>query len=76
MGRFSFHNDRTLFLFIVDAAGEPQAHGLAAQKVILRKRFAGDGWELPLILAVLDTCTELYFDRVSQIAWVLGREGV
>ena len=76
VGRFSLHNDRTLFLFIFDGAGEPQAHGLAAQKAILRKRFAGDGWELTRILAALDTCTELYFDRVSQIrmgAWSRGR---
>ena len=63
MGRFSLHNDRTLFLFILDGGGESQAHGFAAQKAILRKRFADDGWELPQILAALDTCTELYFWR-------------
>jgi 2-polyprenyl-6-methoxyphenol hydroxylase-like FAD-dependent oxidoreductase len=76
VGRFSLHNDRTLFLFIFDAKGEPPAHGIAAQKAVLRKRFAGDGWELPRILAALDTCTELYFDRVSQIrmdTWSQGR---
>ena len=42
-------------------------HGVEAQKAILRKAFEGDGWELPRILAALDTCDELYFDRVSQI---------
>ena len=76
VGRFSLHNDRTLFLFIFNGGGEPQAHGVAAQKAILRKRFAGDGWELPQILAALDACTELYFDRVSQIrmgTWSQGR---
>jgi 2-polyprenyl-6-methoxyphenol hydroxylase-like FAD-dependent oxidoreductase len=76
VGRFSLHNDQTLFLFIFDGGDEPQAHGAAAQKAILRKRFAGDGWELPRILAALDTCTELYFDRVSQIhmgGWSQGR---
>jgi hypothetical protein len=52
-----------LFLFIFDGGGESQAHGFAAQKAILRKRFADDGWELPQILAALDTCTELYFWR-------------
>jgi 2-polyprenyl-6-methoxyphenol hydroxylase-like FAD-dependent oxidoreductase len=33
-------------------------------------------WELPRILAALDTCNDLYFDRVSQIrmdAWSHGR---
>ena len=76
VGRFALHNDRTLFLFIFDGRGEPEAHGVAAQKAILRKAFEGDGWELPRILAALDTCNELYFDRVSQIrmdAWSHGR---
>jgi 2-polyprenyl-6-methoxyphenol hydroxylase-like FAD-dependent oxidoreductase len=67
VGRFALHDDRTLFLFIFDGGGEPEAHGAAAQKAILRKAFEGDGWELPRILAALDTCNDLYFDRVSQI---------
>ena len=76
VGRFSLHNDRTLFLFICGGRGEPEAHGVAAQKAILRKVFEGDSWELPRILAALDTCNDLYFDRVSQIrmdAWSRGR---
>jgi len=76
IGRFTLHNDRTLFLFLFAGGGEPEAHGLAAQKAILRKTFAGDGWELPRILAALDSCNDLYFDRVSQIrmdAWSKGR---
>lgn len=76
VGRFALRNDRTLFLFIFADQGEPEAHGLAAQKAILRKTFADDGWELPRILAALDTCNDLYFDRVSQIrmdAWSQGR---
>jgi 2-polyprenyl-6-methoxyphenol hydroxylase-like FAD-dependent oxidoreductase len=76
VGRFTLHNDRTLFLFVFADEGEPEAHSLAAQKDILRKKFAGDGWELPQILAALDTCNDLYFDRVSQIrmdAWSQGR---
>ena len=76
VGRFALHDDRTLFLFIFDGGGEPEANGVAAQRAILRKAFEGDGWELPRILAALDTCNELYFDRVSQIrmdAWSQGR---
>jgi 2-polyprenyl-6-methoxyphenol hydroxylase-like FAD-dependent oxidoreductase len=76
VGRFTLQNDRTLFLFIFEGGGELEAHGLAAQKAILRKTFAGDGWELPRILAALDSCNDLYFDRVSQIrmdAWSRGR---
>ena len=76
VGRFTLHDDRTLFLFIFAGEDEPEAHGVAAQKAILRKTFAGDGWELPRILAALDSCDDLYFDRVSQIrmaAWSRGR---
>jgi 2-polyprenyl-6-methoxyphenol hydroxylase-like FAD-dependent oxidoreductase len=76
VGRFTLRNDRTLFLFIFRGRGEPEEHGVVAQKAILRKTFAGDGWELPQILAALDTCNDLYFDRVSQIrmdAWSHGR---
>jgi 2-polyprenyl-6-methoxyphenol hydroxylase-like FAD-dependent oxidoreductase len=67
LGRFTLRNDRTLFLFIFAGGGEPEMHGLAAQKAILRKALEGDGWELPRILAALDTSNDLYFDRVSQI---------
>jgi hypothetical protein len=47
VGRFTLHNDRTLFLFIFRSGGEPEAHGVAAQKAILRKTFGADGWENP-----------------------------
>ena len=76
VGRFTLHDDRTLFLFIFTAGDQPEAHGIAVQKTILHKAFESDGWELPGILAALDTCDDLYFDRVSQIrmdAWSHGR---
>ena len=76
VGRFTLHDDRTLFLFIFSSGGEPNAHECAAQKAVLRTKFAGDGWEVPGILGALESCTDLYFDRVSQIrmnAWSHGR---
>jgi 2-polyprenyl-6-methoxyphenol hydroxylase-like FAD-dependent oxidoreductase len=76
VGRFTLHNDRTLFLFIFAGRRDPEAHGVAEQKKILRKAFERDGGELPGILAALDACNDLYFDRVSQIrmhAWSRGR---
>jgi len=76
VGRFTLHNDRTLFLFIFASQSEPEVHGIEAQKNVLRKAFEGGRWELPQILAALDTCDDLYFDRVSQIrmdAWSQGR---
>ena len=76
VGRFTLHDDRTLFLFIFASGSEPEPHGVAGQKAILRKAFEGDDWELPRILTALDTCDDLYFDRVSQIrmaVWSRGR---
>ena len=81
VGRFSLHGDRTLFLFVLahdlDHGSYPNAVG--AQRSFLRNAFANDEWELPQILASLDSCPELYFDRVSQIrmdAWSQGRVGL
>jgi 2-polyprenyl-6-methoxyphenol hydroxylase-like FAD-dependent oxidoreductase len=81
IGRFALRGDRTLFLFVlahdVDALSYP--HDASAQKALLWGAFADDQWELPQILAALDSCTELYFDRVSQIrmdAWSRGRVGL
>lgn len=76
IGRFTLRDDRTLFLFIFAGGCELEARSLAVQKGILHQRFAGDGCELPHILAALDTCNDLYFDRVSQIrmgTWSHGR---
>lgn len=75
-GRFTLREDRTLFLFIFAGRPDPEMRSLAAQKGILHQRFTADGWELPHILAALDTCNDLYFDRVSQIrmdTWSRGR---
>jgi 2-polyprenyl-6-methoxyphenol hydroxylase-like FAD-dependent oxidoreductase len=76
VGRFALHDDRTLFLFVFadDVAVRPA--GLAAQKAILRRRYADGQWECPSILVELDRAPELYFDRVSQIrmdSWSRGR---
>jgi 2-polyprenyl-6-methoxyphenol hydroxylase-like FAD-dependent oxidoreductase len=78
LARFALHGDRTLFLFVF--AGEvDSADGrldLAAQKAILRERFAHGKWESGRILEQLDRCDDIYFDRVSQIVmdrWSKGR---
>jgi 2-polyprenyl-6-methoxyphenol hydroxylase-like FAD-dependent oxidoreductase len=81
VGRFALHDDRTLFLLVlahdIDHLSYPRA--IDAQKSLLRDAFAKDRWELPRILAELSGCSELYFDRVSQIrmdAWSRGRVGL
>jgi 2-polyprenyl-6-methoxyphenol hydroxylase-like FAD-dependent oxidoreductase len=71
--RFSMRDDRTVFLFIfrdeyMDGGEEP--------KSVLRRVFAGAGWEWPRIEAELERATEIYFDTVSQIRmdrWTKGR---
>ncbi len=57
---------------------EPQGYELldtAAQKDVLRTRFAGVGWEVPRILAALDEA-EVYFEATGQVHaphWSRGR---
>lgn len=81
VGRFAMHGDRTMFLFIfADPAIDGMTGDIQAQKAILRKRFGNSGWECPQILDALDTASELYFDRMSQVhmgprtgSWTRGR---
>ncbi|MFX0574105.1 FAD-dependent monooxygenase [Nocardia nepalensis] len=46
------------------------------QKKILADRFAGQGWQVPELLAHLDTAEDFYFDAMAQIHmddWSKGR---
>ncbi len=73
ISRFSMRDDKTLFLFIfrdelMAADDEP--------KSVLRRAFAGAGWEWPQIDAEIERATDIYFDSVSQIRmkrWTQGR---
>ncbi len=68
LARFALHDDRTLFLFVFAGVDTPADNfNLQAQKVFLRERFGGGGWETARILDELDRVQEIYFDRVSQI---------
>jgi 2-polyprenyl-6-methoxyphenol hydroxylase-like FAD-dependent oxidoreductase len=40
---------------------------VAAQKRILAERFAGMGWETPMVLKALERADDLYFDAIAQI---------
>lgn len=81
VGRFAMRDDRTMFLFtFADPVADDKAHGVVAQKELLRKRFGKSGWECPRILRGLDSCDDFYLDRVSQIQmdpqqglWTRGR---
>lgn len=67
LGRFTLHDNRTLFLFVFVAnkAGLPST--LDMQKALLRELYAHGGWECTKVLSELDQTDELYFDSVSQI---------
>ena len=81
VGRLSLRNDRTLFLFVfADERGEViDSFDTESQRKALRAQFGNLGWECPQILAAMESCPELYFDRVSQIrmdTWSKGRVGL
>jgi 2-polyprenyl-6-methoxyphenol hydroxylase-like FAD-dependent oxidoreductase len=80
VGRFSMRGNRTMFLLTFKNADAALPTGIQEQKALLRKRFGKSGWECPRILEALDACSDLYFDRVSQIRmeaesglWTRGR---
>jgi 2-polyprenyl-6-methoxyphenol hydroxylase-like FAD-dependent oxidoreductase len=76
LGRFTLHEDRTLFLFVFAANRSELPNTLAAQKALLRDLYGSGRWECEAILRELDNANELYFDSVSQIRmqhWSRGR---
>jgi 2-polyprenyl-6-methoxyphenol hydroxylase-like FAD-dependent oxidoreductase len=78
VSRYAMRQNRSAFLFVFTEASKLAlvAHDGTSQKELLRRRFADDGWEVPEILAQLDTADDLYLDPVSQIRmsrWTAGR---
>ena len=78
VARFAMRDDRTMFLFTFADPDPTLPHTLAEQKAALRARFGNSGWECARILDALETTTDVYFDRVSQIrmepgGWSQGR---
>ena len=76
VGRFTLHDNRTLFLFVFADDDGALPTTLELQKAMLREKFSGAKWECPQILDELDRTVELYFDSISQIrmnSWSRGR---
>lgn len=78
VSRFTMREDRTMFLFVFtrDRTTGPDPHGTDAVRSVLGEVFGGAGWECPRIIEAMDSCDDLYFDRVSQIVmdkWTTGR---
>jgi len=73
ISRFSMREDTTLFLFIFR---DELMAGHEEPKAVLRRVFAGGGWEWPQIEAEIERARDIYFDSVSQIRmnrWTKGR---
>jgi len=80
VARFAMRGDRTMFLFTFADDDPSGPSDLDGQRALLRRHFGRSGWECPQILDALDTTTDVYFDRVSQIRmppsnglWTRGR---
>ncbi len=78
IARIALSGGRTVFLlvFAQDKPLDIKHDDHAAHRALLRERFSGIGWESAAILERLDTCDDLYCDRVSQIVmpcWTRGR---
>lgn len=75
LGRFTLHQDRSLFLFVFAHQGElPREPD--AQKSLLASCYRDGGWETAEILRSMEATRDLYLDRVSQILaprWSRGR---
>lgn len=79
IGRFTLHDDRTLFLFVFADDNDRLPNETGLQKRLLRAKYEQGRWECPRILDELDRSRDLYFDRVSQIKmknWSHGRIAV
>ncbi|MEV6903671.1 FAD-dependent monooxygenase [Amycolatopsis sp. NPDC051372] len=69
----------TIFGFLNFTRPEPPFDAFrnpAAQRELIAEVFAGDGWELPRLVAAMRTADDLFFDIVSQIhlpRWSSGR---
>ncbi|WP_163508997.1 FAD-dependent monooxygenase [Fodinicola acaciae] len=51
-------------------------HDTAEQRGIIRRRFAGDGWQVQRLLTSMDTADDFFFDSSSQVrmtSWSTGR---
>ncbi|MFZ0519208.1 MAG: FAD-binding domain [Acidobacteriaceae bacterium] len=67
VARFSLRDNQTMFLFTFADANVNGPKDVEGQKAQLRRRFENSGWECPQILNALDSTSDFYFDRVSQI---------
>jgi 2-polyprenyl-6-methoxyphenol hydroxylase-like FAD-dependent oxidoreductase len=76
IARFALRDDRTVFFLIASSKGQADITTRKEQFEMLNAVLTSGKWECQSILNALETCTDLYFDRVSQIVmptWSKGR---
>jgi 2-polyprenyl-6-methoxyphenol hydroxylase-like FAD-dependent oxidoreductase len=67
---------RVVLLWRTAALHDYDRHDLQAQRQLVRNLYGDMGWELPRLLADLETAEDLYLDSISQIVmdrWSRGR---
>ncbi|BFU44810.1 FAD-dependent monooxygenase [Krasilnikovia sp. MM14-A1004] len=67
---------RATFLFRRAEEFRYDHRDLDRQRALLRETYAGDGWEVPRLLAELDAADDFYLDSISQVvmdSWSRGR---
>ncbi|MEV0260158.1 FAD-dependent monooxygenase [Streptomyces sp. NPDC050617] len=63
-------------LFCTARSMDYDRHDIAAQKRFLAERFAGEGWEIPRLLDIMENADDFFFDGIDQIrmdTWSRGR---
>ena len=65
---------RATLSFMSEPRGYDRWDG-AGQRDVLRRRFAGVGWEVPRILDAMRTADDVYFDTISQVQARAGPPG-
>jgi 2-polyprenyl-6-methoxyphenol hydroxylase-like FAD-dependent oxidoreductase len=76
IARYALRDDRTVFFLIFSSKVEAEITTRNEQFEMLNEVLASGKWECHSIRNALGTCTDLYFDRVSQIVmptWSKGR---
>lgn len=66
---------KAMFIFASDASAHA-ARDRAAQQRLLAGAYAGEGWEVPRLLASMERAPDFYFDSISQVhldRWSTGR---
>ncbi len=75
---YAVRNQRRTNVLLVFAVKDPIERRLSLDErlELVERAFAGDGWEVPRLLAAMRSADDLFFDSVSQIrmpSWTKGR---